>query len=172
MIRVGVISDTHGLLRPEALAALRGVDRIVHAGDVGTADVLEALERIAPVVAVRGNNDHGRWADALPEIADLELAGRRLRVIHDRTELRSDPVEDGFACVIAGHSHRPRNETVGGVLWLNPGSAGPRRFSLPISLALLEVPAKGLLRSTIVELVNPAPLRTPKGASGRGRSRR
>jgi len=136
---VGVISDTHGLLRPEALAALAGVERIVHAGDIGAPDVLEALGRIAPVTAVRGNNDRERWAADIPETDVLEIGDVSLYVLHDLHELDLDPRAAGFAAVIAGHSHQPRMEERGGVLYLNPGSAGPRRFKLPISLARLMV---------------------------------
>ena len=136
---VGVISDTHGLLRPEALAALRGSDRIVHAGDIGSPDVLRALEEIAPVVAVRGNNDHGPWADKLPLTDAFELDGASLYVIHDVKELGLDPRAVGLSVVIAGHSHRPLSEERDGVLFFNPGSAGPRRFRLPISVGHLVV---------------------------------
>jgi uncharacterized protein len=136
---VGVISDTHGLLRPEALAALAGVERIVHAGDIGAPDVLAALGRIAPVTAVRGNNDRDRWAADIPETDVLEIGDVSLYVLHDLHELDLDPRAAGFAAVIAGHSHQPRVEERAGVLYLNPGSAGPRRFKLPISLARLTV---------------------------------
>jgi uncharacterized protein len=136
---VGVISDTHGLLRPEAVAALDGVERIVHAGDIGNAEILTALSRIAPVTAVRGNNDHGPWARGIEERAVLEIEGQRLLVLHDLKELEVDPAREGYAAVIAGHSHKPHIERRGGVLFLNPGSAGPRRFKLPISLAILSV---------------------------------
>jgi len=136
---VGVISDTHGLLRPEALTALAGVERIVHAGDIGAPDVLAALGRIAPVTAVRGNNDRERWAADIPETEVLEIGNVSLYVLHDLHELDLDPRAAGFAAVIAGHSHQPRVEERDGVLYLNPGSAGPRRFKLPISLARLTV---------------------------------
>jgi len=136
---LGVISDTHGLVRPEALAALAGVERIVHAGDIGAPAVLDALARIAPVTAVRGNNDREGWAAAIPETEVVEIGGVSLYVLHDLHELDLDPRAAGFAAVIAGHSHRPRREERDGVLYLNPGSAGPRRFTLPISLARLTV---------------------------------
>ncbi len=136
---IGVISDTHGLLRPAALAALRGVDRIVHAGDVGAPEVLRGLETIAPVTAVRGNNDHGPWAAKLPLTDVLELNEVMLYVIHDVKELDVDPRVAGLAAVIAGHSHRPIAEERDGVLFFNPGSAGPRRFRLPISVGRLRV---------------------------------
>jgi putative phosphoesterase len=134
-----VISDTHGLLRPEAVAALHGVERIVHAGDIGSADVLIALERIAPVSAVRGNNDRDAWAAEIPATEVVEVGQVSLYVLHDLHELELDPRAAGFAAVIAGHSHQPRLEERDGVLYLNPGSAGPRRFKLPISLARLTV---------------------------------
>lgn len=136
---VGVISDTHGLLRPEALEALRGSDLIVHAGDVGSPDVLHALGAIAPVTAVRGNNDRGGWAAKLPLTEVLEVGGATLYVIHDVNELDLDPRAAGLSAVIAGHSHRPLAEERDGVLFFNPGSAGPRRFSLPISLGRLVI---------------------------------
>jgi putative phosphoesterase len=139
MTRLGVISDTHGLLRPEALDALRGSDMIVHAGDVGSADVLRALEALAPLVVVRGNNDHGRWADTLPLTDAFELGRASIYVIHDVKALRVDPRTAGHAVVISGHSHRPRSERRDGVLFFNPGSAGPRRFRLPISVGHLVV---------------------------------
>ena len=136
---MGVISDTHGLLRPEACAALAGCDLIVHAGDIGSPEVLAALERIAPTRAVRGNNDRERWANAIPYTDTLTVAGKRLYLLHDIAELDIDPARDGYSAVICGHSHKPRAETKDGVLYLNPGSAGPRRFSLPIVLARLTV---------------------------------
>jgi uncharacterized protein len=137
--RIGVISDTHGLVRPEALAALAGAELILHAGDVGGPDVLAALSAIAPVAAVRGNNDRGPWAEALPERAALRVEGATLYVLHDVRELSLDPRAAGLAAVIAGHSHRPGASMRDGVLFLNPGSAGPRRFKLPISVASLVV---------------------------------
>jgi len=136
---VGVVSDTHGLVRPEALAALAGVGLILHAGDVGGAHVLEELGRVAPVVAVRGNNDRGAWAGALPARASANLGRLSAYVLHDLKELDLDPAEAGFRVVVSGHSHKPSAEERGGVLYLNPGSAGPRRFRLPVSVALLRV---------------------------------
>jgi len=141
---VGVISDTHGLLRPEASAVLAGSDLIVHAGDIGDPRVLAELAEIAPVHAVRGNNDRGPWAQAIDTSAAIDVDGRWLYVLHDLHELDLDPRAAGFAAVIAGHSHRPLIETRGGVLYVNPGSAGPRRFKLPIALARLRVDANGL----------------------------
>ena len=132
---VGVISDTHGLVRPEALAALAGVEHIVHAGDIGGDAVLDALRAIAPVTAVRGNNDHG---SPLPETQMIELGGRTFYVLHDLNELDLDPRAAGVDVVVAGHSHKPLHEVRGGVCYLNPGSAGPRRFKLPIALARVD----------------------------------
>jgi putative phosphoesterase len=136
---LGVISDTHGLLRPEAVEALRGSDMIVHAGDVGSPDVLRGLEEIAPVIAVRGNNDHGPWAEALPLTESFELAKASIYVIHDLHDLDVDPRAAGPAVVISGHSHRPLSEERAGVLFFNPGSAGPRRFRLPISVGTIVI---------------------------------
>ena len=132
-LRVGLISDTHGLLRPEAEAFLRGSDFVVHAGDIGDPAILGSLARIAPVTAVRGNNDNAPWAKAIPVAARLDVGGLRLHVLHDLAELDLDPRAAGVAVVIAGHSHRPEIDARDGVLFVNPGSAGPRRFSLPIS---------------------------------------
>ena len=148
---VGVISDTHGLLRPQAVAALAGVDAIVHAGDIGAPEVLTALARIAPVTAVRGNNDRERWASRIPETATLDVAGARLYVIHDRHALTIDPRAAGVSAVISGHSHRPAIEERDGVLFVNPGSAGPRRFTLPVATARLRV-TRGAVRGEIVLL--------------------
>lgn len=150
-MKVGVISDTHGLLRPEAEAALRGVEHIVHAGDVGSAEIVPQLARMAPVTAIRGNIDGASWASVLPETATVTLAGRRIHVLHDRAELAFDPAADGVAVVISGHSHRPMIERVGGVLYLNPGSAGRRRFSLPVTVAMLELSDEAV-EARIVEL--------------------
>jgi putative phosphoesterase len=137
--RLGVISDTHGLIRLEALELLAGCELIVHAGDVGKPEVLAELQTIAPVIAVRGNNDKGEWAKNLPETEVVEFAGLYLYVLHDLHELDLDPAAAGFRVVISGHSHRPDIRHRDEVLYLNPGSAGPRRFKLPVSLALLEV---------------------------------
>jgi uncharacterized protein len=152
---VGVISDTHGLLRPEAVAALRGVALIVHAGDIGSATILEALRRAAPVVAVRGNNDREPWASSLPEILVEEVAGARLCVVHDVKQLRIDPGDERLDVVVSGHSHRPGIERRGPVLFLNPGSAGPRRFTLPVTVARLHL-GHGEARAEIVPLLGPA----------------
>jgi len=138
-MRIGVISDTHGLLRPEAVAALEGCDRIIHAGDIGKPEVLDALRELAPLEAIRGNVDSGDWAAPIPERLDLQIGALRIHVLHDLKALDLDPIVEGFDVVIAGHSHQPKIEEVDGVLYLNPGSAGRRRFRLPISLALLDI---------------------------------
>ncbi len=150
-VRVGVISDTHGLVRPEALRALRGADLIIHAGDVGNAAVVERLRAVAPTVAVRGNNDVGRWATRLPRRATVRVGGLRLYVLHEIAHLDLDPPTAGIAVVVSGHSHRPSIERREGVLYLNPGSAGPRRFTLPVSVARLSVSGRRI-RSRLVEL--------------------
>jgi putative phosphoesterase len=139
------------LLRPEALEALRGCERIVHGGDIGAPEVLEALRVIAPVTAVRGNNDRAPWARQIPEVAVLEAAGVRVLVIHDLAELAIDPGEAGYAAVISGHSHKPLVREDRGVLYVNPGSAGPRRFKLPISVGFLSV-ARGGVTARLLEL--------------------
>jgi len=149
--QVGVISDTHGLVRPEAVAALQGADAIIHAGDVGGPEVLERLAQIAPVTAVRGNNDRGAWADTLAPTQILEIGGVLLHVLHDVKELDLDPRLAGLAAVIAGHSHQPGQEERDGVLYFNPGSAGPRRFRLPVAVGRLIVES-GRARGRIVEL--------------------
>lgn len=136
---LGIISDTHGLLRPNVADKLCGVERIIHAGDVGNPDILDQLENIAPVVAVRGNVDRGAWAQTLPLTEVVEVGDRLLYVLHDLHTLDLDPVAAGFAAVISGHSHKPVAEERNGVLYLNPGSIGPRRFTLPIRLAKLHL---------------------------------
>ena len=138
-MRIGLISDTHGLLRPEALDALQGVERILHAGDVGRPEVLEQLRAVAPVTAVRGNVDHGSWAEALPMTAEIELAGCWFHLLHRIEDLDLDPAAAGFHVVLYGHSHKPHHEEREGVHYLNPGSAGPRRFRLPVTLALSQI---------------------------------
>jgi len=149
--QVGVISDTHGLLREEALDALRGSDLIVHAGDIGSPEVIRALGRIAPVRAVRGNNDRDEWGRSLPLTDIVELGEHLVYLLHDIADLDLDPAAAGFAAVICGHSHKPRIEEREGVIYLNPGSAGPRRFRLPIAVARMQVSAGGL-QAELVDL--------------------
>jgi uncharacterized protein len=139
--RVGLISDTHGLLRAEALEALRGCELIIHAGDVGKPEIIEALEELAPVVAVRGNVDTGDWAKALPTTAVAEAGSAKIYVLHDVNDLDLDPAAAHFQVVVSGHSHKFGRREAGGVLYINPGSAGPRRFRLPITLARLDLAA-------------------------------
>jgi len=138
-----LVSDTHGILRPEAEQRLAGVAHIIHAGDIGRPEVIDSLRRIAPVIAVRGNVDHGSWADNYPETETVRLGDHSIYILHDIHELQFDPAAYGISVVISGHSHRPLIETTGGVLYLNPGSAGPRRFNLPITLATLNLTASG-----------------------------
>jgi hypothetical protein len=152
MRRIGVISDTHSLLRPEALAFLQGCEHIVHGGDIGEARILEALAAIAPLTVVRGNNDTAPWAEKIRETERVEIAGVRLYAIHDLAQLDIDPAAEGIHVVVSGHSHRPLAQERGGVLYLNPGSAGPRRFTLPSSAAELTIEG-GKLVPRIVELV-------------------
>jgi putative phosphoesterase len=150
--RVGLISDTHGLLRAEALAALRGSDFIVHAGDIGDPAIVEQLAEIAPVTAVRGNNDTAPWSMRLPEFARLDVGSMRIAVIHDLSRFEVDPVAERIDVVVSGHSHRPACvRSGGGVLYVNPGSAGPRRFRLPVSIAMLSI-AGDRIESELVEL--------------------
>jgi len=136
---IGLISDTHGLLRPEAVKGLDGCELIVHAGDVGKPEILDRLREIAPVTAVRGNVDKGEWASQLPLTAVVETQSARIYVLHDLHQLDLDPAAAGFAIVVSGHSHKASRQERGGVLYVNPGSAGPRRFRLPITLARLDV---------------------------------
>ena len=143
-MKIGVISDTHGLLRSEAEQQLAGMAHIVHAGDIGKPDVIDRLRLIAPVTAIRGNVDTAPWAAAYPETTMVTLGGRKLYVLHDLQDLQLDPASAGIDVVISGHSHRARIKTEQGVLYLNPGSAGPRRFKLPITLAILEITESGL----------------------------
>jgi putative phosphoesterase len=149
--RIGVISDTHGLLRPEALAFLRGSDFIIHAGDIGDPRILEELGAIAPVTAVRGNNDLGRWAESIRVTELLQVEGASIYVIHDITELRLDPAAAGFRVVVCGHSHKPAVSENRGVLYVNPGSVGPRRFKLPVAAATIVVDAASV-RADLTEL--------------------
>ena len=149
--QVGVISDTHSLLRPEAIAALEGADLILHAGDIGKLEVLEELKAIAPVIAVRGNNDRGDWAAAIPERETVKIEQVSVHVLHIVRELNLDPKMTGVRVVVSGHSHQPKIEAREGVLFLNPGSAGPRRFKLPISVAWLHIEG-AVVQAEIVEL--------------------
>jgi uncharacterized protein len=135
---IGLISDTHGLLRPEALVALRGSDLIIHAGDVGKPEIIDQLRALAPVVAVRGNIDKGDWASQLPETAVVEAGPALIYVIHDIGQLGLDPAAARFNVVVSGHSHKPSQTQQNGVMYVNPGSAGPRRFRLPITIARLD----------------------------------
>ena len=151
-MRVGIISDTHGLLRPEATRALAGVDLIVHAGDIGKAEILAKLKEIAPVFAVRGNVDTEEWARELPETTVVDAGPACFYVLHNLRELDLVPEAAGFHAVISGHTHQAEQSEKNGVLYLNPGSAGPRRFHLPVTLALVDVDSKPW-RVRVVELV-------------------
>jgi uncharacterized protein len=148
---VGLISDTHGLIRPEALDSLRETDLILHAGDIGRSHVLEALGSIAPVVAIRGNNDKGEWARGLPDREVVDVGEVRIYLLHNVKEIDISPSEAGYHVVVSGHSHKPSVEKRNGVLYVNPGSAGPRRFSLPISVARLKV-SEGQVTSELIRL--------------------
>jgi uncharacterized protein len=152
-IVIGVISDTHGLLRPEAVAALRGCDRIIHAGDVGAFEILEQLSTLAPVTAIRGNIDKGEWARKLPETEVVEVGGVSIYVLHDLGKLDLKPQAAGLGVVIYGHSHAPKQEVRDGVLYFNPGSAGPQRFKLPVSLGRLTV-KDGAVHAEIVRILD------------------
>jgi len=143
-MKVGIISDTHGLLRPEAVELLRGSEHIIHAGDIGSPEIIPALEKIAPVTAIRGNVDTQPWARRFAKTEVTEVAGLHIYVIHDVNALDLNPRAAGFAAVISGHSHQPEQEMKDGVLYFNPGSAGPRRFSLPVSIGRLEIGRQGI----------------------------
>jgi len=151
-IRVGLISDTHGLIREEALRALAGCAHIIHAGDIVTPPILDRLRTIAPLTAVRGNNDRGDWAKSLPEYEVVEFGAVLVYVRHDRSELDIDPSAAGFRAIVTGHSHKPAVETREGVLYVNPGSAGPRRFKLPIAIGELLITGDKV-EARIIELV-------------------
>jgi hypothetical protein len=150
-MRLGVISDTHGLMRPQALNALRGCDALLHAGDIGSREVLDALQALAPITCVRGNNDTEAWANRIPASTTVEIEGVRLHLLHDLKELALDPAEERLGAIVSGHSHRPTMETRAGVLYFNPGSAGPRRFKLPVAVGILEI-GGGAARGRIVQL--------------------
>ncbi len=149
--RIGIISDTHGLLRKEALQALASSDLLIHAGDIGNEQILPSLEKLAPVVAVKGNVDLDGWASTLPATAAVELEGIKLFVLHSAGDLDLDPATAGFDLVISGHSHKPGYATRSGVAYLNPGSAGPRRFRLPITLARLDL-SEGKWNCSLIDL--------------------
>lgn len=149
--KIGVISDTHGLLRPEALAALKDSELIIHAGDIGKLEVLATLNRVAPVMAIRGNNDRDAWANAIPDVLNLQVNGIKLQVIHNVHEFVADPRAGGIDAVISGHSHKPGVSKRDEILYVNPGSAGPRRFKLPIAVGMIYLTGKNL-RATIIEL--------------------
>jgi putative phosphoesterase len=151
-VLIGVISDTHGLLRPEAVETLQGADRIIHAGDIGDPKILDRLSEIAPVTAVRGNVDGESWAKHVPETDVLEVDGASIYVLHILERLDLRPEAAGMHAVIYGHSHIPKQEMKNGVLYFNPGSAGPRRFQLPVTVGKLIVEA-GIIRSEVVELL-------------------
>ena len=151
-MKVGVISDTHGLLRPEAVELLQGSEHIIHAGDIGSAEIIPALEKIAPVTAIRGNVDTQAWARRFAETEVVELGGLHIYVIHDANALDLNPKAAGFAAVISGHSHQPKQEMKDGVLYFNPGSAGPRRFKLPVSVGRMEITG-GNLHAEILPIV-------------------
>jgi putative phosphoesterase len=137
--RIGLISDTHGLLRDEALSALKGSDLIIHAGDVGKPEILDSLKALAPLVVVRGNIDYGNWAEALPPTAVAETPSAAFYVLHDLQQLDLNPKAAGFRIVVSGHTHKPGYNERGGVLYVNPGSSGPRRFDLPVTIARLDM---------------------------------
>lgn len=150
--RIGLISDTHGLLRPEALNYLQGSAHIIHGGDIGSAEILRELESIAPVIAVRGNNDTESWANTIPITQSVVLAGVSIFVIHDLKTLRADSLPAKTKVVVAGHSHKPMSEERSGILYVNPGSAGRRRFKLPLAVGELLIASDGTVRSNIHEL--------------------
>lgn len=154
-MRVGLISDTHGLLRPEALAFLQGCDHIIHAGDICDPSVLHSLSRLAPLTAVRGNNDKGSWASALAETELVQLGDAYIYVIHDLAHFDIDPAAAGVHVVVSGHSHQPNVEDRDGILFVNPGSAGPRRFKLPITVAELSI-SGAMVSARIVGLEPPS----------------
>jgi putative phosphoesterase len=154
-LRIGLISDTHGLLRPEATAFLQGCDHILHGGDIGGPEILEQLSALAPLTAVRGNNDTQSWAARLPESRLLEFGGITLYVIHNVDELELDPAAAGVRVIVSGHSHQPSVRERGGAIYVNPGSAGPRRFKLPISVGELQIRGT-LITPKLVQLLAPA----------------
>jgi hypothetical protein len=150
-VTIGLISDTHGLLRPEAIEALRGSGHIIHAGDIGARNIIETLATIAPVTAIRGNIDKDAWAKSLPETEIVEIEGSILYVLHDVNRLDLDPEASGFRAVISGHSHTPSQQLRAGVWYINPGSAGPRRFRLPVTVARLHLTSV-LIEAEVIHL--------------------
>lgn len=157
MLRIGLISDTHGLLRPEALAFLKGSDHIIHGGDIGKPHILDALAELAPLTAVRGNNDTGAWAASLPETASVEIGGMPIYVLHDLSQLEPGLHAAGVRVVVSGHSHRALVQEREGILYVNPGGAGPRRFRLPITVAELLIDKNSITpRIAELSLANPA----------------
>lgn len=152
MTTIGLISDTHGLLRPETVDALAGSDLIIHAGDIGSAEIIEALRQIAPVRAIRGNVDSESWAEQLPSEDTVTFAGRQIYVLHNLADLTLEPRAAGIDVVVSGHSHKPFVRKANGVLFVNPGSAGPRRFTLPVAMAMLHITPRSI-RAQLHELV-------------------
>ena len=150
---LGIISDTHGLLRPSAINALRECPQVIHAGDIGSIEVLDALRALAPTTAVRGNVDRGGWAKALRDTETLSLGGVTIHVLHDLHALAIDPAKSGVRIVISGHSHKPHIEEKGGTLFLNPGAAGPRRFRLPVTLAHVQIHRDGRIDTRLIDLL-------------------
>jgi uncharacterized protein len=149
--RIGLISDTHGLVRPAALAALKGSEVIIHAGDIGKAEVLDSLGSIAPVIAIKGNNDRDLWAKKIPDVLNLEINGIKIHVIHNVNELAADPANDRIRVIVSGHSHNPGLVERDGILFINPGSAGARRFKLPVAVGKLRI-NRSNIHAEIIEL--------------------
>lgn len=150
-LRIGLISDTHGLLRPQALAALEGCDHILHAGDIGKPEILDTLSGLAPLTAVRGNNDEDAWADGIREVEEVQLGGVGILLVHDQADIPDDLAQRGFSVVVTGHSHKPLITERAGLLHINPGSAGPRRFKLPVSVGFLLI-ENGGVKADLLEL--------------------
>lgn len=166
-MKIGIISDTHGLLRTEVAERLAGVHHIIHAGDIGGVEVISELRQIAPITAIRGNIDRGEWASEYPHTAFVKLHGRSIYVLHNLKELDLDPAAAGIDVVVSGHSHRPKIETVSGVLYINPGSAGPRRFSLPVALATLELAGEAVGRLHEIDTPSHKNSRVPLGRANK-----
>jgi putative phosphoesterase len=149
--RIGLVSDTHGLVRPQALAALQGSEVIVHAGDIGKPEVLDSFSSVAPVIAIKGNNDRDPWAKKIPDVLNLEINGIKIHVIHNVNELEADPADEGIRVIVSGHSHKPGLVERDKILFINPGSAGPRRFKLPVAVGKLWI-NRGKVHAEIIEL--------------------